>query len=173
MTMVVLGGLLVACEGYQGEQAMMDPGVLLPAATGAVQASFQTGPWSGGEQTVWIRLTGVEGPVGAYQGRAEFDTGRLTLLNAEMTDAEGADLFGVLNDEDGPGGVIRFAGFSVEGFEVRDVVALRFRTSQPLTSGDVRLTLEVVGTADGAEIASDELSVVSAMQPVGKLEVAR
>jgi len=151
----------------------MDLAAILPAATGAVQASFRAGPWSAGEQTVWIRLTGVEGPVGAYQGRAEFNTGQLTLLNGEMTDAEGADVFGVLNADEGGDGVIRFAGFSVQGFDVRDVVALRFRTDRPLTAGDVHLTLDVVGTAEGVEVSNDELSVVSEMRPLDKLEIGR
>ena len=171
--LLLLCFVLAACEGGIGEQTPMDPAALLPEATGAVQASFQAGPWNAGEQTVWIRLTGVEGPVGAYQGRAEFDTGRLNLLSGEMTDAEGADVFGVLNTDTGSGGVVRFAGFSVEGFDVRDVVALRFRTDRPLVAGDVRLTLDVVGTAEGVEVSSDELSVVSEMRPLDKLEIAR
>ena len=40
-------------------------------------------------------------------------------------------------------------------------------------SGDIGRTLDVVGTAEGAEIRSDDRPVVSAMQPAGQLDIAR
>ena len=164
---------LTACASDRGDELSAPPEWVVSDVPGAVQASFQAGPWAAGAQSVWVRLTGVEGDLGAYQARAQFDPSKIELITAAMTDAGGGEEFGVVNVEGASEGTVRFAGFSLEGFAVRDVAELRFSTPRPLEAGDIALTLEVIGTAEGAEVSADELSVVSAMQPAGVLELGR
>jgi len=164
---------LTACASDQGDELSVSPEWIVSDAPGAVQASFQAGPWAAGTQSVWVRLTGVDGDLGAYQARAQFDASKIELLAATMTDAAGGEEFGVVNMEGASEGMVRFAGFSMQGFAVRDVAELRFSTPRPLEAGDIVLTLDVIGTAEGAEVSADELSVVSAMQPAGVLELGR
>ena len=138
-----------------------------------VQASFRVGAYRGGRQTVWVRFSGTEGRVGAYQATLRFDAGVFSLEHAIMTDQSGTGDFGVVNDAGAPQGTVRFAGFSIQGFEVRDVLELSFRSPRPLQSGDLTLSLDVVGTPDGSKVTPDELAVSSDMQPATSLELGR
>jgi len=164
---------LAACETQLGDNPteVSEPGI--PATTGAVEAGFRAGPWIDGEQTVWVRLSGREGRVGSFQGRLSFDASLLQLVEAIMTDAAGGRDFGILNSEGSESGALRFAGFSIEGFEVKDVLSARFLTPRALRAGDLALALDVVGTAEGAQLSEANLAIVPAMRPTMTLELGR
>jgi len=164
---------LTACMGEAANQGIEVGELPILTEAGAVQASFHVGPWANGEQSVWLRLTGVDGLVGSYQGRIQFDAGQVQLIRTTMTDEDGGGDFGIVNDAEANGGLLQFAGFAIEGFEVRDIAELRFSTGRPLVAGDLQLTLDVVGTEVGSPVATEDVAVAATLQPVAKLELGR
>jgi len=165
--------LLSACAAEGVQERVLVPETEIRHEDGAVRASFRAGTWASGQQSIWVRLAAVEGRIGAYQASVVFDPAAITLVESAMTDASGGQDFGIANTEPGTPGLVRLAGFSIEGFEVRDVVELRFRSPRPLTSSDLRLELDVVGTVEGTEISADELDVLSEVLPMDQPGLGR
>ena len=165
--------LLFGCAAEGTQERVLVPEAEIQHAKGAVQASFRAGSWASGEQSIWVRLAAVEGRIGAYQASVVFDPASISLVGSVMTDASGGQDFGIANPETNTPGVVRLAGFSIEGFQVRDVVELRFRSSRPLTSNDLELQLDVVGTVEGTEVSADELDVLSEVLPMDRPRLGR
>lgn len=161
---------LASCSDRAAEVTSPPSRAPLPARVGSpnvqVSVSFRVGSYAGGAQTVALRLTGRQGRVGSYQGRLEFDPAVLGIVEAGMTDAEGGEDLGILNAQEADSGRLRFAGFSAKGFEVRDILKLRFRSSRPLHAGDLRLILDVVGTVNGQEVPEDRQLVAPNLVPI-------
>lgn len=143
--LLVAAGVL-ACSEASGppEEALEFP----PMPDGSVRAAVVAEPIAEGVMAMRILIEAKSQELGAYQGRFRFDPEALEL--EEVSVPETAYRF--VNVEAAAEGELRFAGFTVRGFETPVVLELRFRNKRPVGPEDVSVELEVVGTVGGAEI---------------------
>lgn len=127
-----------------------------PGVDSGVLIAMAADPFEAGEQVLRILVVPTELALGSYQGRVSFDPELLQLIDARMP-ARG---FRVVNTEPASEGLVRFAGFTVDGFGEAEVLALRFRTTRPIEPTAVTLELEVAGTLEGEAVPRPQLSVL-------------
>lgn len=130
--------------------------VATPGADSGVQIAVAADPFEAGQQVLRILVVPSELALGSYQGRVTFDPEQFELMDARVPDGG----FRVVNTEPAAEGLIRFAGFTVDGFGETEVLALRFRTTRPIEPTEVTLELEVAGTLEGEAVPRPRLSVM-------------
>jgi hypothetical protein len=118
-----------------------------------VHARLVSGPYAGGRQTVYVVLQAREVDFSSYQGIVDFDHQALRLISvsAPKTDTH------LFNREEAAERGLPIAGFAVDGFAEPIVITLSFTTRRALRTGDLDVTLDVVGTSIGAEVPPAQL----------------
>jgi hypothetical protein len=143
----LLGAGVLACTGDSTQPALV-PADLPAMDEDGVRAAVVLEEQAEGVATLVVSVDARALELGAYQGRLEFDAERFALLDAEAP--HGSDGFRVVNAAEP--GIIRFAGFTTDGFTSPVAVRLRLRGAGELRSSDVALVLDVAGTVDGEAV---------------------
>ena len=139
---------VVACTG--GDTIVGTPSFDVPDASlpTGVHARLVSGPYAAGRQTVYVVLQAREVDFSSYQGVLDFDHKTLQLLSISVPDTDTH----LLNRAEAPNGRIPIAGFATDGFNEPIPIILSFATPRALRTGDLDVTLDVVGTSVGAEV---------------------
>ncbi len=149
-TAALLSGLSCAEEASGPRDGA--PG-LPPMADRTVRATVVMQRLADGAFEARVRIDTKDIELGAYQGRFRFDPEALTLEAASVPEGE----YRVVNDARAAEGELRFAGFTVRGFETPDALVMRFRSSGPVNPDDVSVELEVVGTLGGNPVPAERI----------------
>lgn len=149
--------LLSGCADQVVEPSTAAPYPAPPPTTelDGVRGSLLVGDWANRHQevVVWMQTSGR--PLGAYQARLRFERPMLSYDGARAPDGG----FRVLNDDASDSGVVRFAGFKVDGFDDREVLRVDFSAEQPIDPSQLSLELEAIGTLEGEAVAQNQMSV--------------
>lgn len=111
-----------------------------PAADGTVQL------------TVRVEPTGLT--LGAYQGTLRFAPGAFRIVKVAAPSGDGSRL---MNPADSASGVIRFAGYAVNGFAKTEALTLIVRPVRPLARAELRAQLEVASDLAGTAVPKAQL----------------
>ncbi len=149
----VIALTVVACTG--GDTIVGTPSfdLLDESLPTGVHARLVSGPYAGGRQTVYVVLQAREVDFSSYQGIVDFDHRALRLISVSVPDTD-THLF---NREQAAERGLPIAGFAVDGFAEPIVITLSFTTRRALRTGDLDVTLDVVGTSIGAEVPPAQL----------------
>ena len=149
----VIALTVVACTG--GDTILGTPSfdLLDESLPTGVHVRLVSGPYAGGRQTVYVVLQAREVDFSSYQGIVDFDHRALRLISvsAPKTDTH------FFNREESTERGLPIAGFAVDGFAEPIVITLSFTTRRALRTGDLDVTLDVVGTSIGAEVPPAQL----------------
>lgn len=165
--LVVSSLLLLACGDGGSGPGLLDtnePTELQVPSNGSY-GMLVAGTFHAGKQVVTLIVGSEEFELSSYQGSLRFDTSKLRLASVAAPEGD----YHVINRLDATNGVVRFAGFAVDGFDNAVELTLSFEAEQPIETGDVRFDLEVLGTDVGAEILPDQIFENQQLVP----EVAR
>ena len=132
----------------------------LPAG---VHARLVTGPYAGGQQTVYVVLKAREVDFSSYQGVVDFDHQALKLISVSALKTD-THLF---NREEAAERGLPIAGFAVDGFDEPVVITLSFSSPRALRTGDLTVHLDVVATSVGAEIPPAQIFESHELIPEG------
>lgn len=147
---IVLAVLLSACNDSTPASPLAAPEAL---ASGAAHAYVVQEPGSSADRvTLTIRVVGKDVSLAAYQGRLEYTSGSLVILEATVP-SDGTRL---VNASAGPG-VVKFAGFSTDAFASTVAATLVVKPLQRLELLNLRATLDVAGERTGAAVAKSGL----------------
>jgi hypothetical protein len=115
---------------------------------GTVRATVVTEPQAGGITVTKVRIDAKSLELGAYQGRFNFDPGVLEFVDVTMPEED----YRFVNTAGAEQGEIRFAGFTVDGFDSPLAMVMQFRSRHALEERDVAVNLEVVGDLEGIQV---------------------
>lgn len=159
MKRFILVTMLLATAGCD-DQLQGPPDEGLPALpvveVDGVRAAAVVETLDGDHVTIVVRFDEKAVRLGAYQARFTFEPKALALLQVTQPD-DGQRFY---NDGDAESGVIRFAGFSVDGFGDPVALRMRFRAKQRLRASHVQLAVEVVGTLEGTAMPQQLVTVL-------------
>ncbi len=119
--------------------------VVLP---GTVRATLVAEPRLDQTVLATVRIDAHSLKLGAYQGRLTFDHRNLTLVNVILPE----DGYRFINTEGADQGLIRFAGFTTEGFTHPVAMVLEFESSGSVDLTGVNIELEVIGDIEGSQV---------------------
>jgi hypothetical protein len=139
--------------GVDGRLVETETPVELAVPSSGAYGVLVAGPFRDGLQNVTLRIGSERLSLSSYQGVLRFDTERMRLLSVGHPEGD----FHLTNSLDASSGVIRFAGFAVDGFATAVDLELSFENQQPVKSGDIRFDLEVLGTSGGGSIAAEDV----------------
>ena len=149
----VIALTVVACTGGDTNLGTPSFDLLDESLPTGVHVRLVSGPYAGGRQTVYVVLQAREVDFSSYQGIVDFDHRALRLISvsAPKTDTH------FFNREESTERGLPIAGFAVDGFAEPIVITLSFTTRRALRTGDLDVTLDVVGTSIGAEVPPAQL----------------
>lgn len=153
--------LLVAAAGCgdgsgRGRLTETQTPVELQVPSTGAYGMLVAGPFRDGIQDVTLRIGSERLSLSSYQGSLRFDTEKMQLLNVIHPEGDEGD-FHLVNRLDARNGVIRFAGFAMDGFASVVGLGLSFESQQPIESGDIRFDLEIMGTSVGGVITPEDV----------------
>ena len=160
-TLVALA--VVACTSSDAIVGTPSFDALDESLPSGVHARLVSGPYAGGRQTVYVVLQAREVDFSSYQGIVDFNHQALRLISvsAPKTDTH------LFNREQAAERGLPIAGFAVDGFAEPIVITLSFTTRRALRTGDLDVTLDVVGTSIGAEVPPAQLYESGELIPEG------
>lgn len=100
-----------------------------------------------------LHLASPSVAVGAYQGAIRFEPSALQLISDERAEGD----YTAVNPQQLTPGSIRFAGFSANGVHQAVIVRLLILPRRPLTSQDVSVQFDVLGSDDGRRLPASLL----------------
>ncbi|HEX2091742.1 MAG TPA: cohesin domain-containing protein [Longimicrobiaceae bacterium] len=149
-------GLTMACKDAAQP---MEPDVLEGLGPGIHPVVVVAGKSGSTTQVeLHLRRVQVEDRVASYQGELEYDTGKLSLVGAELP----GGIAGAWN-ETAPG-KIRFAGATLEGIADAAVLVMRFEAKGDVKAGAFKVRMEEVVAS--VEFRNLTPQVVSSEQPL-------
>lgn len=101
--------------------------------------------------TIHVDASGV--PVAAYQGKLQFDTDAMQILEA-TTPGDGNR---IINAASAGPGVVKFAGFSTDVFAQSAAATIVVRLTRPIEEAHLLASLDVVGEVSGTAVASERV----------------
>jgi hypothetical protein len=107
-----------------------------------------------GETRLAVVVQASELVLGAYQGRFRYEPGSFAIVSAVTPSGDGTR---VLNAADSAKGVIRFAGFTVNGFKTQDVLILVVRTSRSFDAAKLAVDLDVATDLQGKAVPANRI----------------
>ncbi len=132
------------------DEATASAGGLPKNLAPGIYSLFSVAGQGGGSATVRLHLERVQvpGKIASYQGELTYDTGVLTLKEADLPE-------GVIGSarEIAPGRV-RFAGAAPDGLEELPALTLRFARRGEIRRETFKLSLEEVADADFVDLTS-------------------
>lgn len=118
-----------------------------------VQASLvRAAKDSSGRTALLVRIEGRGLVLGAYQGTLHFDPAVVSVDSATVP----TDGYRLVNANDAAKGIVRFAGFTTDGFAGTEAVRLIVRGT-PLERGAFVLSLDQAGDLDGKVVPAAQL----------------
>jgi hypothetical protein len=120
-------------------------------------------PFRDGSQVLTLRIGSGQYRLSSYQGSLSFDAAKMRLVSVGAPETD----FHLVNEDDAEDGLLRYAGFAVDGFTSPVELSLSFQTGLPIESGDVRFDLDVLGTDVGSEIRPGQ--VFENQQPIAEI----
>lgn len=131
--------------------------------TPSVRASIEAAaPASDGTVQLTVRVVPTGLTLGAYQGSLRFAPGALQLVRVVTPSGDGTRMS---NPADSARGVIRFAGYAVNGFMKTEVLTLVVRPVRPLARAEVRAQLDVASDLAGTAVAKAQLYSATGVAP--------
>jgi hypothetical protein len=103
-----------------------------------------------------VRFDETAERLGAYQGSLTFKTDVYRFVEASVPE----DGYRVFNDATAEQGVIKFAGFAVEGFSEREALRVQLRPRATFDPSKIGLLIDVVGTLEGVAIPRQRVAVL-------------
>jgi hypothetical protein len=152
VALVLLAG---GCGDGRGRSGLVDTEkpVEHPLPSTGAYGMLVISPFRDGSQVLTLRIGSEQYSLSSYQGSLTFDATKMQLVSvgAPATD------FHLVNEGEAGRGVLRYAGFAVDGFTGPVELALSFQAGSPIESGDVRFDLDVLGTDVGSEITRGQV----------------
>lgn len=131
--------------------------------TPSVRASIEARPPAAdGTVQLTVRLAPTGLTLGAYQGRLQFAPGSLQVVRVVTPSGDGTRMS---NPADSARGVIRFAGYAVNGFTRTEVLTLVVRPVRPFDRAALRAHLDVASDLAGTAVAKAQLHAATGVVP--------
>lgn len=147
---------LVACDDEPNSPQVTEVPALPSATTDGVRAAVVLERNDRNSVVLAVRFDEGSERLGAYQGSITFETDAFQFIDASVPD----DGFRIFNAGNAGLGVIKFAGFSVEGFTGTEALRINLNPGTDFDPSTIGLVIDVVGTIEGARVPQANLVVL-------------
>ncbi len=147
---------VVACDNEPNSPQVTEVPALPSATTEGFRAAVVLERSDRNSVVLAVRFDEGSERLGAYQGSITFGTDAFQFVDASVPD----DGYRIFNAENAGRGVIKFAGFSVEGFTGAEALRINLKPDTNFDPSTIGLVIDVVGTIEGARVPRANLAVL-------------
>jgi hypothetical protein len=153
----------LACRDAAPTEVAADLTGLVPDGETHVMLQQLPGPTAGTITFVVRVVTRLDG-VASYQGEVTFTPGAFELIGSSTPQAADGEMF--LVNAQGPQGRIRFSALTTETFSTDEAFRFTVKPTRPVETAGLGASLAVVGTVEGAAVASSRVRSADGIRDV-------